>query len=99
MGDVVSLVERAAETLDAENAERIAAKMKKGSFDLEDLSEQLNQMKKLGGMSGVMNMLPGVGKMKKQMAGANLDEGMIGRQQAIISSMTLKERRNPKILN
>ena len=99
MGDVVSLVERAAETLDAEKAERIAAKMKKGSFDLEDLSEQLNQMKKLGGMAGVMGMLPGIGKMKKQMAGANLDEGMIGRQQAIISSMTPAERRNPKVLN
>ncbi len=99
MGDVVSLVERAAETLDVEKAERIAAKMKKGSFDLEDLSEQLGQMKKLGGMSSVMNMLPGIGKMKKQMAGANIDDGVIGRQQAIISSMTPKERQNPKVLN
>jgi signal recognition particle subunit SRP54 len=99
MGDVVSLVERAAETIDAEKAEKIAARMKKGSFDLEDLSEQLNQMKKLGGMSGVMGMLPGIGKLKKQIAGANIDEGMIGKQQAIISSMTPGERRNPKVLN
>ncbi len=99
MGDVVSLVEKAAETIDAEKAEKIAAKMQKGAFDLDDLSEQLKQMQRMGGMSGVMGMLPGVGKMKKQMAGANMDDSLLGRQQAIISSMTRKERKRPKLLN
>ncbi len=99
MGDVVSLVEKAAETIDAEKAEKIAAKMQKGAFDLDDLSEQLKQMQRMGGMSGVMGMLPGVGKMKKQMAGANMDDSILVRQQAIISSMTRKERRRPKLLN
>src|SRR3990172_4765 len=73
MGDVVSLVERAAETIDAEKAQQIAQKMRKGSFDLEDLSAQLEQMQKLGGMSGLMGMLPGVGKIKSQIADAKLD--------------------------
>jgi signal recognition particle subunit SRP54 len=99
MGDVVSLVERAAETIDREKAEKIAAKMKKGEFDLEDLAEQLKQMQKLGGMGGVLGMLPGVGKMKAQLADANLDDSMLKRQGAIISSMTPKERRNPKVLD
>ncbi len=99
MGDVVSLVEKAAESLDKEKAEKIAAKMKKGTFDLEDLLEQLRQMKKLGGMSSIMGMLPGIGKMKKQMAGLDLDDKVIAHQEAIILSMTPKERRNPKILN
>ncbi len=99
MGDVVSLVEKAAETIDQEKAEKIAAKMQKGAFDLDDLSEQLKQMQRMGGMSGVMGMLPGVGKMKKQMAGANMDDSVLVRQQAIISSMTRKERRRPKLLN
>ena len=99
MGDVVSLVERAAETIDAEKAQAIAKKMKKGTFDLEDLSEQLKQMQKIGGMSGVLGMLPGVGKMKKQIEDANLDDTVIKRQMAIIGSMTAKERRVPKVLN
>ncbi|MEZ5776191.1 MAG: signal recognition particle protein [Hyphomicrobiaceae bacterium] len=99
MGDVVSLVERAAETIDREKAEKIAAKMKKGSFDLDDLSEQLRQMQRLGGMAGVMGMLPGVGKMKKQLADANLDDSLLKRQLAIISSMTPMERRHPKLLD
>ena len=99
MGDVVSLVERAAETIDAEKAQAIANKMKKGTFDLEDLSEQLKQMQKIGGMSGVLGMLPGVGKMKKQIEDANLDDTVIKRQMAIIGSMTAKERRVPKVLN
>ncbi|MEM8813715.1 MAG: signal recognition particle protein [Pseudomonadota bacterium] len=99
MGDIVSLVEKAAETIDQEKAAQLAKRMQKGAFDLEDLAEQLRQMSKLGGMSGIMGMLPGVGKMKKQMANANLDDGMIGRQIAIISSMTRKERTHPKILN
>jgi len=99
MGDVVSLVEKAAESLDAEKAEKIAAKMRKGAFDLEDLSDQLEQMKKIGGMSGVLSMLPGIGKMKKQIEEADLDNSVVKRQQAIISSMTTKERRHPKLLN
>ncbi|CDO59523.1 Signal recognition particle, subunit Ffh SRP54 (TC 3.A.5.1.1) [Candidatus Phaeomarinobacter ectocarpi] len=99
MGDVVSLVEKAAETLDAEKAEKMAAKMKKGQFDLDDLAEQLKQMAKLGGMSGVMAMMPGMGKAKKQMDAAGMDDNVLKRQGAIISSMTKAERRNPKVLN
>ncbi|MGH6918157.1 MAG: signal recognition particle protein [Geminicoccaceae bacterium] len=99
MGDVVSLVEKVAETVDKEEAEKLAAKMQKGSFDLEDLASQLQQMRKMGGMSGLLGMLPGVGKIKQQMADAKLDDGMIGRQLAIVGSMTPKERRNPQILH
>jgi signal recognition particle subunit SRP54 len=99
MGDVVSLVEKAAENLDVEKAQEIARKMRKGAFDLEDLGEQLKQMQKLGGMGGVMGMLPGMGKMKEQMKSANLDDRVIKRQGAIISSMTPFERRNPKALD
>jgi signal recognition particle subunit SRP54 len=98
MGDVVSLVERAAETIDAEKAQAIAKKMQKGQFDLEDLAEQLRQMQKIGGMSGVLGFLPGVGKIKKQLDAANLDDKLLKRQAALISSMTPLERRNPKIL-
>ena len=99
MGDVVSLVEKAAESIDAEKAENIARKMRKGMFDLEDLSDQLKQMEKIGGMSGVLGMLPGIGKVKKQIEDADLDNTVVKRQQAIISSMTKRERRNPKLLN
>ena len=99
MGDVVSLVEKAAENLDVEKAQEIARKMRKGAFDLEDLAEQLKQMEKLGGMGGVMGMLPGMGKMKDQLKNANLDDKVIKRQVAIISSMTPFERRNPKMLD
>jgi len=99
MGDIVSLVEKAAETIDAEKAEKIAAKMKKGTFDLEDLADQLKQMQKIGGMSSILGMLPGIGKMKKQIEEANVDDTIFKRQQAIISSMTPKERQMPKVLN
>jgi signal recognition particle subunit SRP54 len=99
MGDVVSLVEKAAETIDQEEAEKLAAKMAKGNFDLDDLASQLRQLRKMGGMSGMMSMLPGVGRIKKQLSEAKIDDGMIKRQEAIISSMTKKERRNPKLLN
>ena len=99
MGDVVSLVEKAAETLDKAEAEKIAAKMKKGSFDMDDLATQLNQMKKLGGMKGVLGMLPGVGKIKGQLEAARLDDKVITRQEAIIQSMTKKERRDPDVIN
>jgi signal recognition particle subunit SRP54 len=98
MGDVVSLVEKAAQTIDIQKATQIAEKMKKGSFDLEDLSDQLQQMQKLGGMGGVLGMLPGVAKIKGQINEAGLDKSLV-HQRAIISSMTPKERRNPKILD
>ena len=99
MGDVVSLVERAAETIDKEKAEKIARKMKKGEFDMNDLAEQLRQMAKLGGMKGVLAMLPGVGKIKDQLATAGLDDSILKRQEAIILSMTKTERVKPDIIN
>src|SRR5215211_1748984 len=98
MGDIVSLVERAAETIDHEKAMRIAERMRKGRFDLEDLRDQLAQVEKIGGIGGMLGMLPGVGKMKAQIENANLDERVIKRQRAIIDSMTPAERRNPDIL-
>ncbi len=99
MGDVVSLVEKAAETVDHDEAEKLAAKMAKGNFDLDDLAGQLRQIRRMGGMGGMLSLLPGVGKLKKQLGDANIDEGIIKRQQAIISSMTKSERRNPMLLN
>jgi len=98
MGDVVSLVEKAAETIEQEEAERLTRKMEKGTFDLEDYRGQLKQMKKMGGMQGLLAMLPGIGKMQKQMAQANLDERLLKRQEAMISSMTPGERRRPKLI-
>ncbi len=98
MGDIVSLVEKAAQTIDAAQAAKMAEKMRKGVFDLNDLSEQLAQIEKLGGMGGIMGMLPGVAKIKDQLASANLDEKFTKRQRAIISSMTPQERRNPDML-
>ncbi len=99
MGDVVSLVEKAAETADHDEAEKLAAKMAKGNFDLDDLAGQLRQIRRMGGMGGMLSMLPGVAKLKKQLGEANIDEGIVKRQEAIISSMTKNERRNPKLLN
>jgi signal recognition particle subunit SRP54 len=99
MGDVVTLVERAAETVEREDAEKLAAKLEKGNFDLDDLAAQLRQLRRMGGMSGMLGMLPGIGKIKKQLDEANIDETIIKRQEAIISSMTKSERRNPKLLN
>ena len=98
MGDIVSLVERAAETIDAEKAAAMARKMQSGKFDLDDLAEQLHQMQKMGGMGGIMGMMPGMGKMKDQIAAAGLDDKMFGRQIAIIQSMTRAERANPDML-
>lgn len=99
MGDVVSLVEKAVATIDQQEAEKLAAKMQKGTFDLDDFLSQLRQLKKMGGMGGLMGMLPGIGKIKKQMADAKIDDGMLKRQEAIILSMTKAERRDPKVLN
>ncbi|RVD48461.1 signal recognition particle protein, partial [Mesorhizobium sp. M7A.F.Ca.ET.027.03.2.1] len=98
MGDIVSLVEKAAENIDAEQAAAMAKKMQSGKFDLNDLAGQLQQMSKMGGMGGIMGMMPGMGKMKDQMAAAGLDDKMFGRQLAIISSMTKAERANPDLL-
>tara|TARA_A100001011_G_scaffold168086_1_gene176977 strand:+ start:129413 stop:130789 length:1377 start_codon:yes stop_codon:yes gene_type:complete len=99
MGDIVGLVEKAEETVDQANAEKIAKRALKGQFTLEDLQQQLGQIKSMGDIGGLMGMLPGVGKMKKQIAEANIDDRAIVRQEAIILSMTLQERRNPKVLN
>src|SRR5262250_3366302 len=98
MGDIITLVEKAAATIDAEKAARVAEKMRKGAFDLADLREQLAQMTQMGGMAGLMGMLPGIAKMKNQLASANLDERVLKRQVAIIDSMTPQERRNPDVL-
>src|SRR3954463_1804629 len=98
MGDIVSLVEKAAENIDQEKALRVAEKMRKGKFDLEDLRDQLAQMEKIGGIGGMLGMLPGIAKMKSQLENANLDDRIIKRQRAIIDSMTRAERRNPDIL-
>ena len=98
MGDIISLVEKAAATIDAEKAARVAEKMRKGAFDLGDLREQLTQMTMMGGLTGLMGMLPGIAKMKNQLAAANLDERVLKRQIAIIDSMTPQERRSPDVL-
>ncbi len=98
MGDIVSLVEKASETIDAEKAAAMAKKMQSGKFDLNDLADQLRQMQKMGGMGGIMGMMPGMGKMKDQIAAAGLDDGVFKQQLAIISSMTKAERANPDLL-
>jgi signal recognition particle subunit SRP54 len=98
MGDIVGLVERAAETIDRDEAERLAARMTKGQFNLDDYASQLKQITKMGSLSGILGMLPGVAKVKAQLADANLDTKILKRQAAIISSMTTKERRQPDII-
>lgn len=98
MGDVVSLVEKAAAHIDAEKAARVAEKMRKGQFDLSDMREQLLQMSNMGGISGLMGMMPGIAKMKNQIASAGLDDKILKRQVAVIDSMTRQERKNPDIL-
>ncbi len=99
MGDVVGLVERAAETVDKDEAEKMAAKMLKGRFTLDDMARQLSQLRKMGDIQGLLGMVPGVGKIKQQVARANVDDRMIARQEAIILSMTPAERHNSKVLN
>ncbi len=98
MGDIVSLVEKAGEVMEAEQAERMARKFAKGQFDLDDMREQLGQIQKMGGMQGIMGMLPGVKKAKKQLDQMNMDDSVFKRQEAIIQSMTKKERKHPKLL-
>lgn len=97
MGDIVSLVEKAMEATEQQEAEKLALKMQKGQFDLNDLAQQMKQLQKMGGLGGVMSMLPGIGKMQKQLEG-KVDEKVIKRSLAIISSMTPKERRVPDLI-
>ena len=99
MGDVVSLVEKAAESIDEEDAALMMKRISQGSFDMNDMLKQIGQLKKLGGLSGVMSMLPGIGKLQKQMAAHNFDDKVIAKQEAIIYSMTKKERVNVGVLN
>ena len=99
MGDVVSLVEKAQETIAEEEAEEMMKRLSQGSFDMNDMLKQIGQLKKLGGLSGVMSMLPGIGKLQKQMEAHNFDDKVIAKQEAIIYSMTKKERTNVGLLN
>ncbi|MBI1208432.1 MAG: signal recognition particle protein [Azospirillum sp.] len=99
MGDVVSLVEKAAETIEQAEAEKLAEKMQKGTFDLDAMAAQFRQIRKMGGMQGLLGMMPGIGKLKNQLKDANIDEKVLKRQEAIISSMTKAERRDVKLLN
>jgi signal recognition particle subunit SRP54 len=99
MGDIVSLVERAAETINKEDADKLAAKVRKGQFDMDDLLSQLRQLRKMGGLQGLMGMLPGAMQAKAAMSKAKIDEKQLKRQEAIILSMTPKERRNPDLIH
>ena len=99
MGDIVSLVEKATKDLDQENIKKTEESLKAGSFSMDDYLSQLRQMKKMGGMEGVLSMLPGVSKIKKQMENSNIDENIIKVNEAIILSMTKEERINPKIIS
>jgi signal recognition particle subunit SRP54 len=98
MGDIVALVEKAQETLEAEQAERMMRRLQKGMFNMNDLRSQLEQMQKMGGMQGLMGMMPGMAKMKGKIEDAGLDDSLLKRQIALISSMTKKERANPGLL-
>ena len=99
MGDIVSLVEKASQDLDEEKIRLTEEKIKKGSFTFDDYLLQLKQMKKMGGMEGVLSLLPGVGKVKEQMQNANIDEKLLSMNEAIILSMTKRERENPDIIS
>ena len=98
-GDIVGLVEKAAEVIEKEDAEKLAKKMIKGQFTLNDMADQLKQVRSMGDVGGLMGMIPGLSKMKKQISEANIDDKLIARQQAILSSMTPGERDKPKVLN
>ena len=99
MGDVVSLVEKATQDLSEENIKKTEENLKKGSFSMNDYLTQLRQMKKMGGIEGIMSLMPGVSKVKKQMDQSGIDETIISQNEAIILSMTKKERENPKIID
>jgi signal recognition particle subunit SRP54 len=98
MGDIVGLVEKVTETVDQDEAEKLAAKMARGKFDLEDYASQIRQITKMGSLSGILGMLPGMGKMKAQLEDANIDQTIFKRHAAIIASMTKKERQAPDII-
>jgi len=98
MGDIVSLVEKASENIDKKEMENLASKMSKGKFDLEDFSNQLKQMGKMGGVTGIMSMLPGISKAQKLIAENKISDDYVGRQIAIINSMTKKEKSDPDII-
>ncbi len=98
LGDIVGLVERAGETIDQDEAEKLAKRMMRGVFTLEDYASQLKQISKMGSISSILGMLPGMGQMKQQIENANIDTSVFKRQQAIIGSMTVKERRTPDII-
>ena len=99
MGDIVSLVEKAAQDLGEENIKKAEENLKKGSFSMQDYLVQLRQMKKMGGIEGVMSFMPGVSKIKSQMDQAGIDEKIVTQNEAVILSMTKKERENPKIID
>ncbi len=99
MGDIVSLVEKAADTVDREEAADMAKKFRKGQMDFNDLLKQIQQMKKMGGMSSLMKMMPGLSGMASKLKAAGMDDSLVKRQEAIISSMTAKERAKPELLN
>ena len=99
MGDIVSLVEKASQDIDQENLKKTEENLKKGQFSMEDYLSQLKQMKKMGGIEGILSFLPGVSKIKSQMDKAGVDEKIITQNEAIILSMTKKERKNPKLIN
>lgn len=99
MGDVVSLVEKATEVIDQKEAEKTAKRLKKGKFDLNDYMSQIRMIKKMGGLGGMMNMLPGVGKLAGKLKDASISEDILTSQEAIYNSMTSKERKNPNLLN
>jgi signal recognition particle subunit SRP54 len=98
MGDIVALVEKAAEAVDQKEAEQMAERMMQGQFDFNDLLDQMRKMKKMGGFGSMLNLLPGMGKLKEEIEG-KIDDNMIARQEAIILSMTKKERQFPKLIN
>src|SRR5262245_23626554 len=98
MGDIVGLVEKAAAAIDAEKAAKAAERLRRGAFDLNDLSDQLGQMMKMGGLSSLVGMLPGIGKVKKQIDAMGIDDKILRHQTAIISSMTAGERKNPDLI-
>ncbi|NNE51222.1 MAG: signal recognition particle protein, partial [Sulfitobacter sp.] len=98
MGDIVALVEKAQETIEAEQAEKMMKRMAKGQFNMNDLKMQLEHMIKMGGMQGMMGMMPGMGKMAKQVEQAGLDDNILKQQIALIQSMTKRERANPQLL-
>ncbi|MDI2090432.1 signal recognition particle protein [Commensalibacter oyaizuii] len=98
LGDIAGLVEKASETIDQEESERLAKKMLKGKFDLNDYAAQISQINKMGSISNIMDMLPGMGKMKDKLGDKELDTSVLKRHQAIISSMTKAERKQPAII-